>query len=207
MPSAAPRLSRSQAERRAATRQALLEATIDTLVEVGWSALSTRAVALRAGVTLGAQQYHFPTKAALVEAAIDSQFNEARRRAADLIALSDDEQARAGQLIDLLWSIHALPISSAILEIMAVSRTDPNSPRIVRQMTEATDLACGILADALPTYAARPGFRDFVLITVATMRGAILASVPGAESAFPSWPELRAHILSNLNGLLEEGRT
>ena len=47
----------------------LLEATVDCLVEHGWSGTSTTLVSARAGVSRGAQLHHFPTKNDLVLAA------------------------------------------------------------------------------------------------------------------------------------------
>ena len=49
------RARRSQAERRAVTRTALLSATIDVLADVGYARLTTADVCARAGVTRGAQ--------------------------------------------------------------------------------------------------------------------------------------------------------
>ena len=59
-------------------RQRLLDATVECLVEVGWSGTSTTLVSQRAGVSRGAQLHHFPTKNALVLAAVE-HLSEARR--------------------------------------------------------------------------------------------------------------------------------
>src|SRR5438309_628978 len=69
---------RTQAERRAATRTALLDATIACLVEDGYAGTTTRRIAERAGLTPGAQQHHFATKIQLV--------TEALRHLADRLA-------------------------------------------------------------------------------------------------------------------------
>ena len=45
-------------------RQRLLDATVECLVERGWSGTSTTLVSQRAGVSRGAQLHHFPTKSA-----------------------------------------------------------------------------------------------------------------------------------------------
>ena len=59
----------------------LLEATVDCLVEHGWSGTSTTLVSQRAGVSRGAQLHHFPTKNDLVLAAVDHLTSlRARRR-------------------------------------------------------------------------------------------------------------------------------
>ncbi|MBV9832442.1 MAG: helix-turn-helix transcriptional regulator, partial [Marmoricola sp.] len=52
-------------------RQRLLDATIECLVEHGWSGTSTTLVSQRAGVSRGAQLHHFPTKNDLVVAAVE----------------------------------------------------------------------------------------------------------------------------------------
>lgn len=62
---------RTQADRRAATRSALLAAARSEFVENGYAAAATEAVVRRAGVTRGALYYHFPDKAALLEAVVE----------------------------------------------------------------------------------------------------------------------------------------
>jgi AcrR family transcriptional regulator len=71
MPSAGTpkRKRRTQEERSAETRQRLLEATIDLLIERGYARLTTADIATRAGVSNGARVHHFPTKEELVVAA------------------------------------------------------------------------------------------------------------------------------------------
>src|SRR5258708_34641176 len=68
--SANERPRRTQAERREATRTALLDAAIDCLVEDGYANTTTRAIAKRAGVTPGALQHHFSSKAELLAEAV-----------------------------------------------------------------------------------------------------------------------------------------
>ena len=64
------RSRRTQAERRAATRAALLDATIAGLVEHGYARLTTSQIVDSAGVTRGAQAHYFSTKAELVAEAL-----------------------------------------------------------------------------------------------------------------------------------------
>ena len=60
------RAATPQQERSRATQARLLEATVECLVEHGWSGTTTTVVAERAGVSRGAQLHHYPTRAALV---------------------------------------------------------------------------------------------------------------------------------------------
>lgn len=63
----APR--RTQQQRREETRQRLLDATIDCLVEHGFAGTTTQRVQERAGVSRGALLHHFASKADLLAAA------------------------------------------------------------------------------------------------------------------------------------------
>lgn len=63
-------IRRAQAGRSAATRARLLDATIECLVEHGYTGTTTTAVAQRAGVSRGAQLHHYGTREQLVAAAV-----------------------------------------------------------------------------------------------------------------------------------------
>jgi AcrR family transcriptional regulator len=62
---------RTQAERSEATRKLILDATIRILVRKGAAGLRTGEVVEEAGVSVGAQLHHFPTKLKLILAAFD----------------------------------------------------------------------------------------------------------------------------------------
>jgi AcrR family transcriptional regulator len=60
-----------QQDRSRATRQRLLDAAISSLVDQGWTHSTVAVVARRAGVSRGAAQHHFPTREALITAAVE----------------------------------------------------------------------------------------------------------------------------------------
>src|SRR5262245_8806139 len=68
------RSRRTQAERRAHTHGALLDATIACLVERGYSRTSTNDIIRVAGVSRGALLHHFASKAELLGAAVELLF-------------------------------------------------------------------------------------------------------------------------------------
>ena len=78
---------RSQAERSASTREALLDATIACLVEDGYASTTTSRVAERAGVSRGAHLHHFQTRQALLAAAME---HLAERRGEQLLAAAEN---------------------------------------------------------------------------------------------------------------------
>src|SRR5271165_4954496 len=106
---------RSQAARSASTRQALLDATIASLVEDGYANTTTSRVAERAGVSRGAHLHHFQTRQALVAAAIE---HLSRRRTEEMLLAADalpSGRERVAEGLDLLWSIYANPRFQAAL--------------------------------------------------------------------------------------------
>jgi AcrR family transcriptional regulator len=122
---------RTQAERTAATRGALLDATFDSIVELGYGATTTTEVAHRAGVSLGALLHHFPTKSELLTAAVahafDRRLEEFRKTIADLEPGTD----RLDAVLDVLWSMFSGPTFKACLELWVAARTDPELAQAV----------------------------------------------------------------------------
>ncbi len=116
---------RTQAERSATTRAAVLRATIDALVELGHAGTTTAEVQARAGVSRGALTHHFPSKAALLLAAMDVLYGEfstdVRTAAADL----PTGRARLRPAIALIWGRFDGPLFTAAMELWVAARTDP----------------------------------------------------------------------------------
>ena len=131
-PTAARRPRRTQAERRATTRAALLDATIDVLVERGYAGLTTTAVCERAGVTRGAQAHYFATKGELVVQALSHLTD---KLVAELVSkplnVGDGPLEQYGVLLNRLWEIFSGPVSFAQLELFTAARTDDDLRRWV----------------------------------------------------------------------------
>lgn len=112
-----------QAERTRVMRQRLMEATIESLVEVGWAGTTTTVVSQRAGVSRGAQLHHFPTKQDLVVAAVEF-LGERRReelRGTDL----PEGEGRTRAVLEVLAAQFVAPVFFAALELWVAARTDP----------------------------------------------------------------------------------
>ena len=147
---AVTRRRRTQAERTAATRERLLEATVATLVERGWHRASTAAICRRARVTRGAQLHHWPTKAGLVAAAIEHVFrrrHEELRQA--LLGAGAGGPAAIQAAFRKLWEIYSGPTLVAWLELVVAARTDRRLRAAIqgvdaRFMAEAEATLCGL---------------------------------------------------------------
>ena len=74
---------RTQAQRSAATRDALVSATLDLLVERGWAGVTSVAVCARAGLTRGAFVHHFDGLPQLFAAALERRYLDLAERDAE----------------------------------------------------------------------------------------------------------------------------
>jgi AcrR family transcriptional regulator len=168
-----------QQERSRATQQRLLDATVECLVERGWSGATTTVIAERAGVSRGAQLHHYPTRAALVLAAIT---HLADRRAAELRIeagnLTADRGERLDRVVDMLAALFTGPLFVAALELWVAARTDPElrsalvplEDRVGREMH-------GLTVELLGADEAKPGVREAVQATLDLLRGLGVANL------------------------------
>ena len=202
---AKPVQRRSQAERSAATRDALLDATIACLVENGYANTTTSRVAERAGVSRGAHLHHFQTRHALVAAAMERL---AERRGAELLAAAErlpEGRERLEQGLDLLWASYANPLFQAALDLWSHARTDadlrerlvPVERRLDRQTLEIT-------RQLFPAIAEQPDFDRLIELAVSTIRGLALLDtlLPGDGRNRKQWRYSRTRLVELFEGAL-----
>jgi AcrR family transcriptional regulator len=171
---------RTQQQRARQTRHRLLDATVDCLVEFGWSGTTTTLIADRAGVSRGAQLHHYPTKAALVLAAVE---HLAARRAAELRAEAAHLGAaspadRVARVLDLLAAAFTGPLFVAALELWVAARTDAELRRALEPLEAMLGRDMHQLAvQLLAADETQPGVRELVQITLDLLRGMGTASL------------------------------
>jgi len=122
----APQQRRSQVERSARTRERLIAAAFDILHRQGFSGASTVAIAKAAGVSLGALQHQFPTKALLMTAVL--RRIAALRIAAYRAALKGvgPGPERFAALSQASWAQIGTKELAASMEIELAMRNDPD---------------------------------------------------------------------------------
>lgn len=171
---------RTQGERTAETRERLLEATVSSLIELGYAQTSTTEVSRRAGVSRGAQTHHFPTKAELVVAAVEYVFAtqaDAFRSAFD--ALPEDRRTLDGA-VEILWDIIGGPAYSAILELIVAARTDPTLSVVVQGVAASFEQTVGtILGDLFPDLAGTEFAAQILGFAFSVLQGAALSESVG----------------------------
>jgi AcrR family transcriptional regulator len=119
-----PRAPRTQQQRRDETRRALLDAAIESLIQVGFARTTTLEVQKRADVSRGALLHHFPSKAELLVAAVD---HLAEMRARELRLLAGQlphGRTRTDAVLELIWQCFSGPFYQVSMELRAAARTD-----------------------------------------------------------------------------------
>lgn len=108
------------------TQRRILQATIDTIFEVGYNLTTTDKVAIKAGVSRGAMLHHFPVRKDLIHAAV-KYLNE--QRLSEFLAQENaiqhgNNRTRIGAGIDVYWDQISSPLAIVFQELKVLSRTD-----------------------------------------------------------------------------------
>jgi AcrR family transcriptional regulator len=189
---------RTQAERRASTRGALLDAAVTCLIEDGYAGLTTRKVAERAGVSQGTQMHYFPTRARFVAEAIRHVAFKLDVQLRERDALhARSERRRLEELLDDVWQMHTGPMFQATMELWVAARTDPE----IRAEMDAAERDVARLIregarELFPKLMARPRAGEVLEMSLATMRGlALLRFTTEADDVERRWRRARRHLL------------
>jgi AcrR family transcriptional regulator len=165
-----PRKSPVQA-RSAASVDAILEATIQVLLQAGKERLTTTRVALRAGVSVGTLYQYFPNKSALLQAALKRHLDEVLN-AVEVVCheqkgKSLNEMATALMTTFLQAKMKDAKTSAALYSVSS----DVDGAKIVQQMGIRSNKAmAGMLATAREPLTTDPHL-------VATMLQAVMVGV------------------------------
>lgn len=178
----------TQAQRRARTRAALLDATIDCLVERGYARSSMQEICARAGVSKGAVQHHFADKARLMAAAVEHLATKLQQRCAPGLDRLPPGPERIAAAIDALWEAYSGTLATAAMELWIAARRDPDLRAAMRPVDRAlghSTLRRLAELSALPPEKLEPLY----WLTVNLTRGLALDAELGGD------PERRAQLL------------
>ncbi|WP_285751886.1 TetR/AcrR family transcriptional regulator [Lentzea sp. NBRC 105346] len=172
-----------------------MEATVECLVERGWSGTTTTLVAERAGVSRGAQLHHFRTRGELVAAAVEyvgaESVEQLKRRAGQANGSTE-------AVVAMIADFYASDLFTAALELWVAARTDPELKPTVRDLQTRLGRETHKLAlDLLKADESKPGVRESVQATLDLVRGLALANQLTDDR------KRRAHIVRQWARMLE----
>jgi len=198
-----PASRRQQSDRTAATRASVLDATVELLIERGYAGTSTRLAAERAGVSLGALQHHFRTKA---ELSVEAMRYVTERLADEFVAAapdSDDLTERFGEILDRLFVVFKGPTFAAAVEIQLASRTDSDLHQPVRELhLDVEKIILRSATEVLPEIASLTDFNAVLQTSVSAVRGLAIATMDPITEVDEQWTLVRGQLLDIIDRLI-----
>ena len=170
-------------DRSRATRRRLLETTIRCLAQHGWEASTVGFIAAEAGLSRGAVQHHFPTREALILAALEFMFEE---RAALLDALPEPDGTGPGRVHAVVAGLVETiggELFRAALQVWTAAAADPALRVAVVPLEKR--FARGVHRRAVRLLGADdsdPDVRALIQATLDMARGLALADVLSDDS-------------------------
>ncbi len=170
---------RTQAERTAGSRLALLEAAAKCLCERGFSGTTVAEIAKRAEVSLGCLQHHFPAKNDLLANAVEHVFEQHRARLLAAFAELPETPDRSPRALDLLWEAMQGEAFIAYLELVVGSRTDRSLRRHVERTAEyLSNETQRVYLELFPPPALAAPFAELVpVLVIGMLEGVMLGKI------------------------------
>ncbi|MBW2243458.1 MAG: TetR/AcrR family transcriptional regulator [Deltaproteobacteria bacterium] len=199
-----PRARRTQAERSAATRARLLDASIGCLIDYGYAGTTTLAVCKRAGVSNGSLLHHYGTRERLLGATLEAVYGRLRGEVVRRLEALPKGDDRIDALVDVLWSAFGAPEFKAILELWLAAASHADLSWSMWPEAQAFDEGNVPLAEALfPEVAARlPDFSTWISLIFQVVQG--LGLVNATRPSNVETDALRARTLTLFKAVLRD---
>jgi AcrR family transcriptional regulator len=199
----AVRAPRTQQQRRDETRRALLDAAVESLIEVGFARTTTLEVQRRADVSRGALLHHFPSKAELLVAAVAHLAEMRARELKQLSSQLPEGRARTDAVLSLLWQCFSGTFFQVAMELRTAARTDPELRPVLASAEKV--LRDGIIAQARTLFgrdvAEHPGLERALDMTLQLMIGSAMSAVlhedKRLDDLIDDWKALFPTVLAN----------
>jgi AcrR family transcriptional regulator len=117
-------MARTQQQRREETVGRLLEACIDTIIEVGYARTSAAVITKRAGVSVGALFRHFETMGDFMAATASEVLRRQLETFTKQVAEIPADRPALEMALAILRDITSGPTNAVLYELMVAARTD-----------------------------------------------------------------------------------
>lgn len=172
-----PPRRRTRSKRSADSRQLILDATLDCLLENGYARTTTLTIQARAGVSRGRLLHHFPSREGLLVAACQHLASTHLAQLENWVAASLDARGsdvdRLDRVIDLFWSTFDQRYFWGAIELWTAARTDERLRSTLMPEERRLGTAVRHVIDALfgPTFSSHPRYPMVREMLLTSMRG------------------------------------
>jgi AcrR family transcriptional regulator len=126
-------MARTQQQRREETVGRLIDACIDTIVEVGYARASAAVITKRAGVSVGALFRHFETMGDFMAATASEVLRRLMERGTKQVAAIPPDQPPLEAGLTILRDITSSPGNAVLYELLVAARTDEKLKATLQQ--------------------------------------------------------------------------
>ncbi|MFI9172425.1 TetR/AcrR family transcriptional regulator [Streptomyces lincolnensis] len=194
-------------EQRDATRAQIVDAAVDSLIEVGVAATTTLEVQRRAGVSRGALLHHFPTREDLFGVAIGSLVTRNERAVREELAAARPDGDPLSRSLRVLRSVMCGPSFGAEMELWAVARTNARLRDVLRRAEGAARRDLHRVVDEVmgPELTASAAYPVIAELTVQLLRGLAISDVlyredTGRDELLEGWGRIVRPLLTESPG-------
>lgn len=138
MDMARPRVRRTQEQRSAETRRALIDGAVRAIYRLGYGGATTAVIADEAGISRGSIIFHFSTRAELMAEVMRTIYAQ-ERDAYDRLERELDLGRHAEDWIEMCWRVLSKPSGLAFLEIQMAARSDPELAEKVASVSSSLE--------------------------------------------------------------------
>ncbi|MGX7727550.1 TetR/AcrR family transcriptional regulator [Rhodococcus sp. 5G237] len=166
----------AQTARSEATKEALLEAAIECLNDLGFARTSTLQIQERSGISRGGLLHHFGSKDAMLIGAVH-HLAENRLTNVQPSCKELPPRERVRYAIESLWKTFDGPLFWAAIELWVGARTNPELAAALRPAEKETWRVIQKMSDDLfgEELCSRPQYEQLREVIIPSMRGVALA--------------------------------
>ena len=177
---------RQQQARSLVTRERLIKATLDVIHDVGYHSATTQEIAARAKVSRGALLHHFPTRADIILAAMETLLDDGTTEIRKVAQEMRSGQVTLDAFVDFLWSLFSDRFFYLSLEMITEARNDDELRErmipVVKRFHDALDATWVEFCDADKRPARQA--RIILNLTVCLVRGMGVQTVLRPEPGY-----------------------
>ncbi len=120
-----------QAYKSSSTRQQILDAAVDCIVNIGYAKTTTMMIAGRAGLSRGATLHHFPSKTDIIAATVEYLFEKRTRAFINSSMALPSNEDRVKLAVRSYWDHANHPLFLAFIELSVAARHDEELRKIL----------------------------------------------------------------------------